>query len=815
MISKDLIEKLLVVICIALEVTVMGCTTKNDMFAIKSKAIKVQPKIEMKAHPFNLEQVRLIDGPFKKAMELDANYLLEIEPDRLLSRFREFSGLEPKGKIYGGWESETISGHTLGHYLSACSMMYASTGDKRFLERVNYIVDELALCQQKKGTGFVGGFPDADRIFSEIEKGDIRAQGFDLNGVWVPWYTTHKLFAGLRDSYIYCDNQKAKDVMVKLADWAYEFSEKLTDEQIQRMLNCEQGGIVESFADVYAVTGNEKYLRLAERYNHKRFIDPLAEQRDIMVGQHGNTNIPKVIGAAREYELTGNEKYKTVSKFFWERVVKDYSYVIGGHGDDEYFFPKTDFANHVTSHTAETCNTYNMLKLTRHLFFWDPNAEYSDYYERALYNHILASQDSLKGMMIYFCSLKPGHFKVFNTPFDSFWCCTGTGFENHSKYGDSIYFYDDKGLYINLFIASELDWPEKGIKIRQETNYPSEDTTRLMFSCSKAVTMQVRIRHPYWAEAGVKVLINGKQQNIVSKPESYITIDRKWKDGDKLEITMPMKLRFEILPSDEDKIALMYGPLVLAADLGTEGMEPPIPYANQRLEYDRVPAPEIPVIVSESKDPEQWFKKIKADVPTFVTSGGNVFRFISGKDTVQVKLIPFYKANHLRYTVYWDYFTGQGWDEKKKEYEEQQRIIRELEARTVDVMQLGEMQPEREHNFTDSNSERGTFRDINWRSADANGFFSFAMKVSPEEPMELYCTYLMGRGRNVAFDILVDDVKAATVEPTGQMRRGLREETIPLDQQLTKEKEKIVVKFKAHPGMRTAFISVCKTMKQK
>jgi DUF1680 family protein len=813
MITKNLKEKLILLIFIVLAITIKAGKTYSDTLIEDGKAIKKTPKIEMKAYAFELSQVKLLDGLYKKAMAADANYLLEIEPDRLLSRFREYSGLEPKGKIYGGWESATISGHTLGHYLSACSMMYASTGDKRFLDRVNYIVDELALCQQKKGTGFVGGFPNADKIFSEIEKGDIRAQGFDLNGVWVPWYTTHKLFAGLMDAFLECDNQKAKDIMIKLADWAYQFSSKLTDEQIQRMLNCEQGGIVESFVDVYAVTGDDRFLKLAERYNHKAIIDPLSEQRDILTGKHGNTNIPKVIGAAREYELTGNNKYKTVSKFFWEKVVKEYSYVIGGHGDDEYFFPKNDFTNHLTSRTAETCNTYNMLKLTRHLFCWDPNAEYADYYERAIYNHILASQDPNQGMMIYLCSLKPGHFKVYNSPFDSFWCCTGTGFENHSKYGDSIYFHDDEGLYVNLFIPSELDWQQRGVKIRQETKFPSEDTTKLIFTCKKAVKMPVRIRYPYWAELGVKVSINGKQQPVEGKAGSFYTIDRLWKNGDKVEIKMPMKLRLETLPGNENKIAIMYGPVVLSADLGTEGMKPPIPYARERLEYDMVPTPEVPVIVSESKDPEKWFKRVKGEDLTFAAED-NVLRWLSGKNVKGLLLIPFYKANDMRYTIYWDYFAEQKWIEKQKAYREEQRKIKELEARTVDVMRLGEMQPEREHNFTDSNSQKGRLRDFSYRVADSNDYFSFEMKVLPQEPMELFYTYAPGRGGAAAYDILVDNINVKTVEPAAGQRRGLREDTIPLDQQLTKGKEKVTIKFVALPGKRTAFISVCKMMKR-
>jgi len=417
--------------------TVVVLISYADLAGAESKFV-VGPKVPIKAHAFSLHDVRLGEGPFKRAMDLDAKYLLDLEPDRLLSRFRETAGLKPKGKIYGGWESRGLSGHTLGHYVSACSMMYAASGDKRFLERVNYIVDELAECQQAHGNGYVGGIPDAKRIFDEVEAGKLKTANFGLNGGWVPWYNLHKLYAGLIDAYRYCDNDKAKKVVTDLADWADKVTGKLSDEKFQSMLRCEHGGMNEALADVYAVTGDKKHLDLAGRFNHRSVIDPLSKREDQLEGLHANTQVPKLIGAARQYELNGKAELRTAAEFFWEVVSQHRSYVNGGNSDAEHFRKKGELWKHLSSRTAETCNTYNMLKLTRHLFAWTGDRRYADYYERALYNHILASQDPKKGMMIYFCSLKPGHFHTYNKPYDSFWCCTGSGIENHVKYGDSI-----------------------------------------------------------------------------------------------------------------------------------------------------------------------------------------------------------------------------------------------------------------------------------------------------------------------------------------------------------------------------------------
>jgi DUF1680 family protein len=610
----------------------------------------IPPAVAPQAQPFPLTQVQLLDGPFRDAMLRDGNYLLSLEPDRLLCWFRKEAGLQPKGEVYGGWESQGIAGHTLGHYLSACSHMYASTGDRRFLDRVNYIVGELAVCQQANSNGYVAAIPNGKEIFSKIQRGEIQSKDFSLNGLWVPWYTLHKEFAGLIDAYQLCGNAQALDVVTNLANWADATTANLTEAQWQKMLVCEQGGMNESLANLYAITGDTNYLALAKKFYHEAVMDPLAQGEDRLNRLHSNMQIPKVIGAARIYEMTGDEHFAGIAEFFWKDVTLNRSFVIGGNGDREHFFPTNDFAGHLSAETAETCCTYNMLKLTRHLFEWSPGAAEMDYYERALYNHILASQDPDTGAFAYFMALKPGHFKTYSTPENSFWCCVGTGMESHAKYGDTIYFHGDNSLFVNLFIPSELSWPEKNLVVRQETTFPESDTTRLNFKSRAPVQLALKIRWPAWAEI-ITVRVDGKKQKISGAPGSYFTLDREWKDGDQVEVQLPMKLHTEPLPNTTNIVALLYGPIVLAAELGTSGM--PDPHATNQLEFVKVPDPEVPVFVADKNSLLKHVKPVSGQPLTFRTK-------YLGKPH-DVTLVPYYKLDDERYSIYWSVVSPADW----------------------------------------------------------------------------------------------------------------------------------------------------------
>jgi hypothetical protein len=597
------------------------------------------------AEPFPLSQVRLLDGPFHDAMLRDENYLLSLDTDRLLLNFRVNANLPSTAQPYGGWEDPNceLRGHAVGHYLSACSLMYASTGDARFKERVDKIVAGFAECQialaaNGSHAGYLSAFPE-----SFIDRVENRRP------VWAPWYTLHKIMAGLLDSYQLCGNAQALEVLTNMANWVKFRVDNLPVEKMQASLDTEFGGMNEVLANLYGVTGNADYLNTAEAFNQKKVFDPLALGEDKLNGLHANTQIPKMIGAARQFELTGDQRDADIAKFFWQEVALHRSYVIGGHSDREHFFPTNNFAKHLSAETAETCNTYNMLKLTRHIFEWSPDAVTMDFYERALYNDILASQDPEQGMFVYLMSLKPGHFKTYSTPENSFWCCVGTGMENHAKYGDTIYFHGDTSLYVNLFIASELSWPEKNLAIRQETKFPESDTTRLNFKCEKPVQLALKIRWPAWAEK-ISVHVNGKKQKISGAPGSYVSFNREWHDGDAVEIRLPMKLHIEPLPGTTNIVAVLYGPIVLAGNLGTNGM--PNPYTKDQLDLVKIPDPMVPVFVGDRKT---FLKKIKpAGEPL-------VFQTVNLGWPDDVMLVPFYKANHERYSVYWNVISETDW----------------------------------------------------------------------------------------------------------------------------------------------------------
>ncbi len=741
--------------------------------------MKVQPVIESETFAFPLSDVKLLAGPFQVAMQRDVEYLLQLEPDRLLHRFRLFAGLTPKAPIYTGWESETLSGHTLGHYLSACAMYYAATGDVRFKEKTDYIVEELALCQAARKTGYVGSIPREDSVWNEVSKGNIRTAGFDLNGLWSPWYTLHKVFSGLLDAYLYADNEKAKEVVIKFADWADHITAGLNDEQLQKMLACEFGGMNDALLNVYAITGNKRYLEVADRFYHKAVMDPLANQQDQLSGKHSNTQIPKIIGAARRFELTQDAKDKTISEFFWNTVVHNHTYVMGGNSEYEYLTEAGKLNNHLSQNTAETCNTYNMMKLTRHLFSWQPNAALFNFYERALYNNILSSQHPQSGMMCYFTPLRMGAKKDFSTPFDSFWCCVGSGIENHVKYGEAIYNRGKDGsVYVNLFIASELSWKEKNIVITQQTHFPQSDSIILSVNTSKTQKFTLRIRKPEWVNTA-QFKVNKKLIKPVLEANGYWSINRTWKKGDKIEMVLPMQLRSEPMPDNATRIAVLYGPIVLAGDLGIARPDP---------------VKGIPVFVNEHKNVKEWVQPVNKRGLTFQAKGVST--------TGDITFSPLYQFTDHYYSVYWDQFTTQSWAQQQAAYEAEKERLRKLEERTIDVLRLGQMQPERDHNVTGERTVSGEDNDRTYRDADERGWFSFQMNVLPHTENTLMLTYWGSeRGRKM-FDIFVDDVNIGTQELNSNDPGRFFDMSYVLSETLIRGKRSVTVKLVALPGKR-------------
>jgi len=738
------------------------------VFLNQSHAAPVADKIAAKARPFALNQVRLLDGPFKDAQERDRKYLLNLDADRLLHAFRLTAGLPSSAEPLGGWESPKVElrGHFVGHYLSACALMVASTGDKKLKAKADYLVAELAKCQaalpgQGYNKGFLSAYPES--LFDRVDK---------CERVWAPYYTLHKIMAGLLDMYQLTGNQQALDVLVKMADWLKFRVDRLSHEQQQKVLNCEHGGMNEVLANLYGVTGNPDHLKLARAFNHEVIFAPLARGEDQLNGKHANTQIPKIIGAAREYELTGESPFAAIAKNFWQYVALDRAYCIGGHSDCEHFFPVDQFSKHLSPATAETCNTYNMLKLTRHLFAWEPSPRLMDFYERALYNHILASQDPETGMMFYFASLKPGIFKVYNTPNDSFWCCTGTGIENHAKYRDTIYWHGADTLYVNLFIPSELTWKEKGVVIRQETKFPESDTTRLTFHCAKPVKFTVKVRRPFW-----------------TTDPGYAEYTREWHNGDTLDIKLPMSLRVETLPGEPNTVAFFYGPIALAGELGTAGIEKLNVFTRAQLDLARTPTPDAPVFECNPADLLKHIEPVAGKPLNFRTMG-------IGRPN-DVTLSPYYLIHRQRLTVYWNCFTAAEWQAKQAEIEKANAARKAIEARIVDDVHPGEPQPETDHNFKGEQTNSGEYAGRKWR--DARGWFSYDLKVDPAHPAVLRCTYWGGDGSPHNFDILVDGEKIAEQKLNKDKPNSFFDVDYAVPEKLTKGKQQVTVRFQAQP----------------
>jgi len=749
--------------------------------------------VSFKVLPFHLSEVTLLNGPFFHATELDGKTLLNYDPDHLLSRFYTEAGLKPKAAHYMGWENESLAGHSLGHYLSACSMMYRTTGDSAFLNRVRYIVSELKKVQEANGDGYIGAFTNGQKILEqEVAKGDIRSHGFDLNGLWSPFYTLHKIMAGLRDAWHLCGDTTALGVEKRFADWVGTVVMPLTDKQVQDMLRCEYGGISETLADLYADTKDSGYLKISEIFYDRVVLDSMKARKDVLPGRHCNTNIPKLIALSRLYELTGDTSDRGAAEFFWHTVVNHHSYVTGGNGDNEYFGPEDQLRNRLDEGTTESCNVYNMLKLSEHLFEWSAAAKVADFYERALFNHILASQNPETGNVTYNLSLDMGGFKDFQDPY-WFTCCIGTGMENHSKYGRNIFYHNDNDLFIFQFIASQLDWKEKGIILTQKTSYPEEQGTRLEFKCEKPVRLTLKIRYPYWAKNGIEITVNGKKKQVSQHPGSFVSIEREWKTGDIIDVKIPFSLRLEAMPDDSNRVAVMYGPLVLAGDLGP---------LNDSTSHD---AMYVPVMMTENRDPSTWMKPVEGKPNTFIT--------INTGRSRDVEMKPFYSIYDRRYSVYWDLFNEKGWNAKQAEYNAEREHIKKIKDAEIDFVQPGEMQPERNHNFKGEKTGPGAFKERTYREA-RGGWFSFDLKVKPDVPIALVVEYWGGFPGAKTFDILASDKIIATENISNKKDGQFFYGNYDIPSEITKGRSKINVTFRAHQGNTAGPVFGIRTIKK-
>jgi DUF1680 family protein len=616
------------------------------------KRVNVSAKIPIRAYSFDLEDVKLLDSRFKQNMEREGAWMLSLPVERLLHSFKVNAGMLTDNKSsktkmpasLGGWEAldMELRGHSIGHLLSGLSFQYASTGNEVFKKKVDSLVAGLAEVQATLNEGgYLSAFPQ-----NYIDR-NIAGKP-----VWAPWYTLHKITAGLIDAYWYTSNKQALDVVTKMAVWTYQKLSPLTKEQLALMLRNEFGGMNEAWYNLYSITGNPEHRKLGNMFYHHAVLDPLANQQDKLNKMHANTIIPKIAGEERAYELTGESKDKDIATYFWDNITQNQTFVIGSNSDKEHFIEPGKISRYITGYTGETCNTYNMLKVTRHLFTWYADVKYADYYERALYNHILGQQDPKTGMVCYFTPLKAGAFRVYSTRDSSFWCCVGSGFESQSKYGEAIYYHDDKGVFVNLFIPSILNWKEKGLQLRQETAYPEETTTHLFVDSAGKEDLFFYIRYPAWATNGAVVKVNGKSFKIDQTPGSYITLNRKWKKGDQIEITYPMTLRLEPTPDNPNVVAVMYGPIVLAGEMGTAGMKKPQPYHDpadpyQYYDYDyNIPADIVHSLDVNNQKITGWLKPVSGKPLTFITQ-----HVTSG---APITMKPYYELHRERYVVYWD-----------------------------------------------------------------------------------------------------------------------------------------------------------------
>ena len=698
---------------------------------------------------FSLQDVKLLSSPFLQAQQTDLHYILALDPDRLSAPFLREAGLTPKAPSYTNWENTGLDGHIGGHYLSALSMMYAATGDTAIYHRLNYMLNELHRAQQAVGTGFIGGTPGSLQLWKEIKAGDIRAGGFSLNGKWVPLYNIHKTYAGLRDAYLYAHSDLARQMLIDLTDWMIDITSGLSDSQMQDMLRSEHGGLNETFADVAEITGDKKYLELARRFSHKVILDPLIKDEDRLNGMHANTQIPKVIGYKRVAEVSKDDKdwnhaaeWDHAARFFWNTVVNHRSVCIGGNSVREHFHPSDNFTSMLNDvQGPETCNTYNMLRLTKMLYQNSgdvdnsnkPDPRYVDYYERALYNHILSSQEPDKGGFVYFTPMRPGHYRVYSQPETSMWCCVGSGLENHTKYGEFIYAHRQDTLYVNLFIPSQLNWKEQGVTLTQETLFPDDGkvTLRIDKASKKKLTLMIRI--PGWAGSSkdYAITINGQKKKYAIRPgvSTYLPIHRKWKKGDVITFNLPMEVSLEQIPDKKDYYAFLYGPIVLAASTGTEHLDGI--YADDSrgghiAHGKQIPLQEVPILIGNPVSICTSLHKLNGNKLAF-SYDGNIYPAQMGKP---LELVPFFRLHNSRYAVYFRQTSEEQFKAIQEEMATAERKATELANQTVDLIFPGEQQPESDHGIQYEESETGTHKDRHFRRAKK--WFSYNLKVKKE-----------------------------------------------------------------------------------
>ena len=761
----------------------------------------VQAQEQLYPNTFPLSDVVLLSGPFQHARDLNIKTLLQYKVDRLLEPYLTEAGLAPKDSGYKNWEG--LDGHVGGHYLTAMALNWASVKDAECKKRMDYMVAELERCQQAAsqkypdwGVGYVGGVPNSATIWPALKSGNLGP----YRSAWVPWYNVHKTYAGLRDAWLYGGSEKAKNIFLKFCDWAINLTEGLSEQQMQAMLDVEHGGMNEMFADAYQMTGAKKYIDAAKRFSHHQILMPLSEGKDNLDNKHANTQVPKAIGFQRIGELTDDGKYENAGSFFWETVTGNRTLAIGGNSRRE-FFPSalacTDFITDVEG--PESCNSYNMLKLTQGLFRENPDAKYIDFFERALYNHILSTQHPEHGGYVYFTPARPRHYRVYSSPNEAMWCCVGSGMENHGKYNEYIYTHNNNDLFVNLFVPSELTWKSKGLKVQQQTKFPYEESTKLMITEGNA-SFALKIRYPSWVKEGaLKIKVNGKVVPVTAKPSSYVTINRSWKKGDVVDVQLPMYNRLEHLPNVPEYVALLRGPIVLGAKTGTEGLRGLVAddsrwghiAGGQRLPIDKAPL----LVVDDLATLPSKLTPV-AGKPLHFT-----FTNLKMENKEPVELEPFFGIHDARYMMYWMALTNNQYRNYLDSVAAGEKEALALQSRTVDMVAPGEQQPEVDHQMQSARSRTGTNQDKFYREASGGGYFSYNLATGGETALSLQVRYWGAEWGSRKFDIYIDDQKLVTEDNTGRWHAS-KFQTVEykIPEAMLKDKTSVRVKFEAPEG---------------